>query len=750
MTTAEWKQNLGDGEYEVRTCAWSPPGDHPVGCSLKMLIKDGKLVKVEGDPDNPVTHGSLCVRCLTLPEYIYHPQRIIHPMKRDRNDRGKDKWVEITYDEAYDIIEEKVNAIKEEWGAKAIVVLGGTGREATLYYPPLGYAVLQTPNVSSTLSGLSCYGPRCAVADFVLGAGYPELDYAAYFPDRYDHPGYEVPKYIMLWGKNPLMSNPDGFFGHSLIDLMKRGSKIITIDPRITWTAAHSAYHLQLRPGSDAALALGLLNVMINEDLYDHDFVDKWCFGFEDLKKRVQEYPPSEVAKLTWVPEEQIIAAARAFATSHPSSIMWGLALDEMPNGVQTAQCVLAMLAITGNIDVPGGVTIGASSSLMGKWRYETSTYVDPEEFQNSRLGLDQYPGSLISMLLSHPDVLLDTLESGEPYPIKMMWFNSTNPLANTAAVPQRWYSVFDTLEFNVVQDLFMTPTAMACCDLFLPLSTFAEHDGMVLPHFGRNTHYYGAMNKAIDVGDCRSDLEVCFELGKRLNPKAWPWETIPDFFSSLLEPYAGFDFERLREKGIYQPDYTYQKHEKGLLRSDKQPGFNTTTGKIELKCMIYKKWGEDPLPYFEEPPFSPFSTPELFEEYPLVLTTGSRDIVSFHSEHRQIDTLREIRRFPVFQVHPDTATEYGIEEGDWVGIENQFGKCRQKAHLTTTIDPRVVNAEHGWWFPEQDMEAPNLGGAFDVNVNNLLPHKTIGKLGYGAPYKCNICKIYKVEGMKG
>jgi len=287
----QWKKVNSDGSYTVRTCGWSPPGDHPVGCGMKLHIKDGKLVKVEGDPEHPISQGRLCVRCLTLPEYVHHPQRIIYPMKRVGK-RGEDKWQRISWDEAWDIIVEKIKYFQETYGPESIIVFGGTGREACLYYYPLGFSSIGTPNVCYALSGWSCYGPRCSITDYILGAGYPEIDFAGYYPDRYDNPNYVLPKYIVLWGKNPLMSNPDGFYGHSIIDMMKRGTKLICVDPRIHWLATRAEHVLQLRPGTDTALALGILNVLINEELYDKEFVENWCYGFEELKERVQEYPP--------------------------------------------------------------------------------------------------------------------------------------------------------------------------------------------------------------------------------------------------------------------------------------------------------------------------------------------------------------------------------------------------------------------------------------------------------------------------
>lgn len=749
----QWYEETEDGIVKVRTCAWSPPGDHPVGCGLYLHVKDGKVVKVEGDPDHPISQGRLCIRCLTLPEYLYHEDRVIYPMKRAKEDRGKDKWERITWDEALELAVAKRNEIAEKYGPESILVFKGTGREATLYAPAMAYACLGTPNCTFAMSGSACYGPRCGIADFILGAGYPELDYAAFFPDRYDDPRYEVPKYIILWGKDPLASNPDGFFGHALVDLMKRGSKFITIDPRVTWIGARSEYHLQLRPGTDAAIGLGLLNVVISEDLYDHEFVDKWCFGFEALKERAAQYTPEIVEAITWVPAETLVGAARAFATNSPSSIMWGLAIDTETNGVQAGHALLALIAITGNYDVPGGVTLAVPGSFMGKWRYDCAQLLPPDLWAK-RIVDENYPGFRVNSSYAHPDSVLDTLETDQPYPLRMGWVVGANPLAPTSsAQPKRWHdALLKTMEFFVVQDCFMTPTAMAVADLFLPTSTFAEHDGVVLPHFGRNTHFLGSMNKAVEIGECKSDIEICMEVGKRVFPDAWPWETVQEFFTDQIKPSMGLTFEDVRESelGMVPTPFEYRKYEKGLLRADGLPGFNTPTGLIELKSSVYPDLGEDALPYYEEPMMSPYSEehPEWAEEYPLIFTSGGREFTSFHSEHRQIPSLRKLMKDPIVQIHPDTAAQYGIEEGDWVCMENPFGKAVERAHLTKILDPRVVHAQHGWWYPEQDGEEPNLYGVWKSNVNNLIPHFNVGRLGYGAPYKNVICKIYKVDGL--
>lgn len=735
-------------DYTVRTCAWSAPGCHPTGCGLIMHVKDGKLVEVEGDPEHPVSQGRVCVRCLSLPEAIYHPDRILYPMKR-AGKKGEDKWERITWDEAYDLIEEKVRYYQKQYGLESIAMMGGTGREATFYFPALSYAVLQTPNNVGVLSGLSCYGPRCAVTEYVLGAGYPEIDYAAYFADRYDNPEFQLPEYIIIWGKSPLESNSDGFFGHAIVDMMKRGTKIIAVDPRVTWLTSRAEYHLQLRPGTDAALALGMLNVIINEDLYDHEFVEKWTFGLDALRERVQEYSPRKVADICWIKEETIVQAARAFAQAGNSSIQWGVALDMNWNGIQAIQGVLYLMTLTGNLDVPGGNTLAEPASFMGKWRYDTHKQI-PEEIYENRIGNKEFPFFNYGLMACSPDNTLEYFEQQQPYPIKMVWSNSQNPLANAAPVPKRWYEAFKKIEFWVCQELFMTPTVAAYADIVLPIATFAEHDGVVIPHFGRNSAFLGAVNQCIErVGECKSDLEICFELGKRLNPQAWPWETVSDFFTEQIEEKTGLDYPGLKDKVVQQQHYVYKKYEQGLLRSDGEPGFETLTGLIELKATIFESWGEDPLPYFQEPPFSPYRTPELFAQYPLVLTTGGRKFTSFHSEHRQIPSLRQITPWPTVEIHPDTAAGLSIQDGDWVAIENHLGQCRMKALVQPTVHPKVVHALHGWWYPEQAGAEPNLFGTFKSNINMLMPHKKIGKLGLGANYKSNLCKVYKVSGLE-
>ena len=184
------------------------------------------------------------------------------------------------------------------------------------------------------------------------------------------------------------------------------------------------------------------------------------------------------------------------------------------------------------------------------------------------------------------------------------------------------------------------------------------------------------------------------------------------------------------------------------MLRFDGAPGFNTITGQIEAYSILYESWGEDPLPYYEEPNYSPISKPDLAGQYPLISTSGSRRYSSFHSEHRQVPSLRQIDPWPWCQINPETAAEYDVTDGDWIEVYNMFGEARFKAEITPVIKPGILNCAHGWWFPEQDGEEPNLFGVWKSNFNSLVPHQNIGKLGFGAPYKGVMCNIRRVHSL--
>ena len=459
-----------DGEYTVtRTTTWSGPGCHD-GCGVLYYTKNGKLEKVEGDPYNPFNGGTLCMRCLEMPEFVNHPQRVSSPLKRV-GERGENKWEEISYDEAYDIIEEKVREIWRDYAPESISCMMGTGRNACWQVPYLCYSAFGSPNFClGFLSGESCFQPRSAAMASMNG-DFLIADMSQQFESRYDEENTEwrCPEVIVHWGCKAVVSKTDNFFGHWIVDCMQRGAKMITVDPALTWLAARSEVWLRVRPGTDAALAMAMIHVIAKENLYDHDFVEKWCYGFDELVERCEEWTPEKAAEVCWVEPEKIVAAARLYAQAKPAAIQWGLKVDQTTNATATANAINALWSITGNVDIPGGNIIirnAYQQNLSYGYSYRDLT----PEVQAKRLG-SEFP--LMSRAgyssSAHADSVLKTIETADPYPIRMVWMTSTNPIANMGADAPRLYRALRSVDFVVVNDLFMTPTAVAFADLVLP-----------------------------------------------------------------------------------------------------------------------------------------------------------------------------------------------------------------------------------------------------------------------------------------
>ena len=735
-----WRYQEGDLTV-TRGSAWSGPGCH-LGCGVLLYTdKDGKLVKVEGDPDNPFNKGRLCVRCLDLMESAYNEDRVLYPMRRT-GARGTDTWERITWDEALDEIAEKFLAYKKEFGAQSVVFFKGTGRDIAPWISHLAWS-FGSPNVVFALSGCACFVPRIASSMCTSGSFWVG-DYSQQFRDRYDDLRWKCPEVIVLWGNNPIVSNSDGLYGHWVVDCMKRGSEIISVDPKMTWLGTKAKLHLPIRPGTDAAMAMGMLHVMIEEEIYDKDFVDRWCYGFEQLAEAVKPYTPEKTAEITWVPAEKIVEAARMIANADGMVMQWGVATDMCKEAIPSCQALSAIFQITGNVDNPGGMISPPSIlAYYAGWGEENL----PEEQRDKRLGVNKYPLYKYGFKNASTDVTIKCLETGKDefgndYPLKAAWLQTTNPLINSSPDPRRTFEALNKFEFIVSVDLYMTPTAQALADIFLPACTYAERNGI---RIGDGVQRGETINKAIQVGEAKSDMVINLELGRRIAPEYYPWDTEEEMYSHILHD-MGMSFEELRENAPVYLDFEYYKYEKGLLRADGKPGFETATGRIELWSTYFNTIGIDPIPSFEEPSPGPVADPDLYEKYPLVLTTGARNWGMFHSEHRQVPRLRALRPAPIVQMNPATAESCGVHDGDWVWVENHRGRAKRKVQTTEALDPRYVSTDHGWWLPEAPAyERGGYCGMWDYNINQLLVYDP-GRSGFGSNYKTVLCRVYKCE----
>jgi anaerobic selenocysteine-containing dehydrogenase len=688
------------------------------GCGTLLHVREGVLIKVEGDPQSPLNHGRLCPIGTATVDLVNHPDRLQYPRRRV-GPRASGVWTRISWDQALDEIAERLLAIRKEFGAEAIALGTGTGRHHIRWVSRFGHA-LGTPNWCEP-GFAQCFHPRVNTCILTFG-DFPVSDFTGGTP----------PACMLFWGHNPLNSGPDGETRFNVREALDTNPKIVVVDPRETELARRAEVWLQLRPGTDDALALAFLNVIIGEELYDAPFVKRWTYGFDALREHVRRFTPEWAAPITWVAAEKVRAAARLFARTKRAMLEWGCAIEHTPKCIQTVRALSMLPALTGNVDVPGGWVFG----MHGIGRFPSLIENLTPEANAKRLGADRFKllgGEGADLPSAHIPTLLQAMREGIPYPVKAFLVFGNNTLttyANSALV----YESLMKLDFMVCADLFMTPTA-ELADIVLPAASWPEIDQVAgLPTVAANVVL--ANQRAVRIGECMSDEEMFVELARRMKLPVGT-ESVEEVLNSQLAR-GGLDmtFAELKEKGSVTVPFKYRKYEDG--------GFKTPTGKIELYSTRFEEMGYAPLPYYEEPPESPVSRPEVAEDYPLVLTTGARIPYFFNSEHRQIQNLRKAHRHPTAEIHPDTAARYGITKNDWMWIETKRGRIRQRARLTTGIDPRVIAAEHGWWFPEEP--APEYG-VWRSNVNLLTDNQPPYDPAMGTyQLRALLCRVARAE----
>lgn len=757
-----------DSEVKKAVC-WASPGCHD-RCGVLVSVKDGRVVKVRGNLEyaSGQVHsfsksGQGCPdRLPHLVKWLYHPEQLMHPLKR-AGERGENRWERISWIQALDEIAEKLKQIKAEYGAESLAITEGTFRSDLYGVRGRFLNLFGNPgNIGDP--GTVCGCNRVALRAALLGSGASRVN-------------TDVAKCIVLCGWNITESRRAQW--QQIRRRIRQGEKIklIVIDSRKTEAAKVAHLWLQIRPGTDTALFLAWINVIIGEHLCDETFVDKWTFGFDQLKERVSEYTPERVAEITWIPAEKIRESARLYATNKPGFLAnYGMATDQIGlNSARAEQAKICLRAITGNLGAKDGETVlGPGPVINGKMGIRDSMLQleekCPSEQRRKQLGADRFkvmtwPAyEIVNELhkerydipmcmsghnfLSPQPLIWRAILTGKPYPIKAMVTWSSNPLlnaANTKLVYQALKSA--NLELHIVLEHFMTPTALLA-DYVLPAaSKFEKPMCCTIEDFAP---IFVCGERAIEpMGERRSDYDFFRELAIRLGfGEYFPWETEEALADYRLEP-LGITFKEVAtEKYIINSNAPWT-YETINPKTGEPTGFATPSGKIELYSNVLKKLGYDPLPFYEEPPESPIRTPDIAKDYPLILTTGGRFRPQFHSEHLQLGMgMREQHPDPLMEIHPDTARALGIADGDWAYIETRRGVIKQKARLTTGIDPRVVNVESHWWFPEQPAQEPWLHGVWQSNANVLTMDDpdSCDPLTGGWAMRALLCKVYRVQ----
>jgi len=680
-------------------------------CGVLVTLDQGKVAKVEGDPDCPLNLGTLCPKGLAIPELLYHPNRLLYPLKRVGN-KGEGKWQRISWSEALTSISDRLKSFKQQFGGESILLMLGAPKGLELAFTQRFANVFGIPNVIS--SGDVCHMPRDQAATFTFGG--PS------FPD-FDHP----PRCLIVWGSNPQTTHEGAISAPRFRPAYTKGTKFIVIDPRKTALVSRADIWLKPRPGSDGLLALGMLKVIIDKKLYDAEFVAKWTIGLDQLQAHLKNYSLEQIERLTWVPKAQIEQVAETFATIKPAAIHWGNALDQTSNSFQNCRAISILRAITGNLDIPGGDILAEMPSLMRPGDFmQVRTFPRSQE---KMLG-NNFKVATRSLVTPGQAAIRAILEQ-KPHPVKAAMIMGTNPLLSYGDARQS-YEAFRNLEFLVVSELFLTPTA-ELADIVLPVATNFEFDE--IGHYGVRLGFVVPRPKIVEPpGECWSDIKIINELAKKLEIGEYFWDDEREAVDLILKP-SGMSFDQFSKSGILYADKTYYKHEEG--------GFRTPSHKVEIYSSKLKEMGYEPLPVFVDPPETPFGSAELYEKYPLVLT-NNKNPYFFHSTGRGIARLRRLSPEPVAELNPQTAAKLGIKDGDWIYIETPRGRIKQKLKINEALDARVIFAAFGWWFPEKP--ASELHGWQESNLN-ILTTSDPRDPALGSPnLRGGLCRVYKAD----
>lgn len=675
-------------------------------CPVDVYCKDGKVIKVEGNNSLPMANGRVCLKGAALKQSLYHPDRLLYPMKRIGK-RGEGKFERISWDEALTTIAKKLNETKEKYGAKS-----------SLFY--VGHPKWFRPQFTDLANqyGTPNFGTESSTCAYAVGmANQTVFGKNVFFimPDMMRSKG------LCVWGVNSLYSN-SVTAGGGFINAVKRGVKLIVVDPRCTPTTEHAHIHLRPIPGTDGALALGMARVIITENLQNQDYIDKYTIGFEEYKNYVMEFTPEKVEEITGVPKEDMIAAARLMALEAPCPIQMSASpVVHNVNGVQNTRAIAMLMALTGSYGVPGGgMAPGPGRAVLKDSFMGTKNKRVDAEYDLSH---EQFP-AWAKLVLHEAQVtrIADYIEGEGEYPIRNILSFGMNH--HMWPRPDKLERAFEKLDFFVSADLYMTDTCKFA-DIVLPVQTSLEREQIEI--FGLDHIFYQGHVAEVQ-GEARTDMDILTGLAEKLGVTIGGDEPIhnhEEFLRKALKP-TGLTLEELKEA----PNGLKAKNVMPGRTSEQILNVMTPSGKIEFVSELLascEKEGHEALPAYHD-----FREKLPMEEYPLILTTGSRKPQLFHSRTYRLPWLTNLEKYPLVEIHPDDAAKLNMENDEEVILRTPIGSMELTLKTTSSTLKGTVNVYHG-------------AGLKDINL--LLDDKYLDPISGFPGYKSYCCRLEKKEG---
>lgn len=714
-------------EHEIVT---SMCGVCPAGCGVNVHLVNGKIERQVPLKGHPL--GIVCPRGMRAREIVYSEDRLLYPQQRV-GAPGEGQFERIAWNDAYDIIVDNLQRIAKQYGPEAVCIY--TGRGNFEFGLNETFAPSETVESSANAVLFPFGSPNTTGVGSLCYASYGMIAARACFGDYIRNVREDIDNadLILVWGENPATDSPPINI-RRIKQAQRRGARVIVIDHRRCETVrATRAEWIGVRPGTDGALALGALHVLLEENLYDHHFVKHWTHGFEALRAYVRDFSPERVEQITWVPAERIRRLAREIARAKGCSVLMYSGLEYSNSGVQSIRAVWILQALAGHLDVPGGKLFKMRDRLQ-----LNRLLTDPPQNTRQPIGAAEYPLFYETRREAHAALLPRAILESEPYPVRALIVSGAS-LITSWPNPALWRRALAALDFLVVVNRFPTADAQ-CADILLPATTMFEIES----YMTYEDSYVQLRQRVIEPrGEARNDYLIFAELARRLGyGHLWP-QTEEAMIEYALR-HTGVTLEELRghPEGIQcpRPKMHYRKYESGELRADGQPGFETPTGKFEIASEWLRQHGYEPLPVYTEPIEGPLAAQELAKRHPLIFNSGARTQSTFRSQHHNIPSLVARQPWPLVHIHLEDARARDIKDGDDVYVISPRGRVPFRARVTEDIVPGVVEVNMGGGGPLGPLAWQQ------ANVNELTDFENRDPLSGFPVYKALLGDVVKRE----